>query len=610
MPSILQQIVKKLVEWVLSFVTRNVAARPSTKASSVQRLPLYELGFENCPAIPYWADKNGDPDLQHVLAMLNRLNIREDDARPAFDGLSKRYTIGNQTRKAYDFLYDEALSDLILDKPELFTLSWTTYQGMYKDSQELIAPFAKTLTDKQVATDSLWPTIASFGLPYNLLVLAKVADERAAELARELGDTWDAQGLEASQADGLVYEMDLRILASLGPSRAVDGTVRFVPGTLTVLKQDPDTKSLTPVAIQLSTSDGPPRVYTFDDNTWLYALQAVKASVTVWGIWLGHVYHWHIGTAAMQMTMFNNLPAGHRLYPLLEPQSQSVIDFDFVLLTLLWGQIAPPTPLTGYVPLVKLYDTFAKGRSFFDDDPLVELANRRLRAEDFTVVKPWDAYPVVGVLLDVWDATAGFVSAVVADVYSTDEEVATDAALTEWMAASRDPKQGNIRGLPDAIETRAELTSVLTSILYRVTAHGAGSLTPSVNPALAFVANFPPCLQGADIPEPGDVMTTEDLLWLLPRTGTIGEMTTFYFTFVYSKPYGRLIPSGGIRADAYFPRKACNDALFAYRSAVTAIIDEYVETWNGALDRLRGSSRPVPSYARDQYGQWPRSVEL
>ena len=69
----------------------------------------------------------------------------------------------------------------------------------------------------------------------------------------------------------------------------------------------------------------------------------------MWGIWLGHVYHWHIVTAAMQMTMFENLPDGHRLYPLLQPQSQSLIDFDFVLLTFLWGQIAPPTPVADYM---------------------------------------------------------------------------------------------------------------------------------------------------------------------------------------------------------------------------------------------------------------------
>ena len=94
----------------------------------------------------------------------------------------------------------------------------------------------------------------------------------------------------------------------------------------------------------------------------------------MWGIWLGHVYHWHIVTAAMQMTMYNQLPAGHKLYSLLEPQSQSLIDFDFVLLTFLWGQISPPTPVPGSMSLLKLLDKFADGRTFFDDDPLSELA--------------------------------------------------------------------------------------------------------------------------------------------------------------------------------------------------------------------------------------------
>ena len=27
-------------------------------------LPLQEWGFDNCPAIPFWADANGDPDLE------------------------------------------------------------------------------------------------------------------------------------------------------------------------------------------------------------------------------------------------------------------------------------------------------------------------------------------------------------------------------------------------------------------------------------------------------------------------------------------------------------------------------------------------------------------
>jgi Lipoxygenase len=417
----------------------------------------------------------------------------------------------------------------------------------------------------------------------------------------------------ALQAAGRLYEVDMRILASLEPTTALDGTVRFTPGTVTVLKQHPETKALTPIAIEVWTKGRLVHVYTGGDRAWLYALQAAKTSITVWGIWLGHVYHWHIVTAAMQMTMYNHLPKGHRLYSLLQPQSQSLIDFDFILLTHLWGQIAPPTPVADYMPLLRLLDRFAKDRTFFDDDPLSELTKRGLDAKDFTVVTEWDAYPVVGFLLDLWDVTGDYVTAVVDDLYASDDDVAQDKGLKAWMTASGDPHRGNVQGVPPHIQSRAELAKVLTSILYRVTVHGAGSLNPAVNPTLSFVANFPPCLQSAEIPEPRHAVSTERLLALLPHTGTIGGMTTFYYTFVYSKPYARLIPKGGIKSDPYFPRsqKQCNDALFTYRERIHAFVDEYVAEWSETLARIRGgATASPPAYAENQYGQWPRSIEI
>ena len=113
---------------------------------------------------------------------------------------------------------------------------------------------------------------------------------------------------------------------------------------------------------------------------------------------------------------------------------------------------------------------------------------------------PWDAYPVVEYLLDIWEITGDYVTAVVDDIYASDTDVAQDTALQAWMSASSHPDRGNIQGLPETIQSRPELAKVLTSILYRVTVHGAGSLNPSVNPALSFVSNFPPCLQSAEIP--------------------------------------------------------------------------------------------------------------
>ena len=76
----------------------------------LSRLPLLELGFVNCPAIPYWVDPAGDPDTDHVTATLASLLKRGAEGMPAYDGLSTKYTIDGQTHSAYEFLYGSPLA--------------------------------------------------------------------------------------------------------------------------------------------------------------------------------------------------------------------------------------------------------------------------------------------------------------------------------------------------------------------------------------------------------------------------------------------------------------------------------------------------------------------
>jgi len=594
---------------------------PPPSSDHVAKLPLQEWGFAHCPAIPYWADAVGDPDLEQIENTVALLKQRAEQGTPAYSGLDVYYTIGGQTLPAYAFLYGgtpnavTAPTALPLDDPKQFTLPWTTYQDVYQDSQDLVGPFSDTLTNGKNAEESFWPTIAQFGLPLNLLVLEKVDSDRFADLEKKLGEDWVNKEARDLLAAGLLYAIDMTILESVEPSQAPDGSVRFAPATLTLLKQDPTSKELTPISVQVWTKGVSPRLYGRSDNAWLWALQAAKTSVTVWGIWLGHVYHWHTVTAAMQMTMYDTLPANHRLSPLLQRQSQSLIDFNYVLLTLLWGKITPPTPVDGYMSLLKLLNRFAEKRGFLDDDPHNELKARKLDAKDFKVEengkeKDWAAYPVVGYLLEIWGITNDFVKAVVEDLYASDSDVANDAALQEWMAASGASSKGNVKNLPD-VKTRDALEEVLTSLLYRVNVHGAGSLSPSVNPALAFVANFPPCLQSADIPEPTD---QPDLLGALPHTGAIGAMTTFVFTFAYSPPYASLIPGGGVNLDPWFPPSLpkCNAALVTLRERIAKFVDRYVADWNAELGRMAGRppGSPPPGYAENQYGQWPSSIEI
>ena len=193
------EIVEKIAEIGAEDVSR---AAPRTDKSFLRKLPTREWGFEHCPAIPYWADEHGDPDLKHVLATIVKLGARGQEGIPtAYHGLSTEYTIDDQTHDAYEFLYDlprpgskdeqpegtPRPDRLTLQTPTDFALSWTNYQDLHKESENLAGKFAATLTDQKTATELFWPTIANFGIGYNMLVLDKPDAKRAGELERDFG---------------------------------------------------------------------------------------------------------------------------------------------------------------------------------------------------------------------------------------------------------------------------------------------------------------------------------------------------------------------------------------------------------------------------------------
>lgn len=594
----------------------------------IDHLPLRLIGLDHIPAVPIELDGLVDSAL--------RLRQRAEEILPARQGLSNSYTIGGRTAEAITFLFGDpsdqarrdALTDLAqlcgrrpakvasalvgllaaghdrfqapdpssptalsLDAADQWSLSWTNYEDVYAKALPLLPAWATTLTDPDEASAEFWPAIAAHGFAYNLLIAQKVAD--AGALRQQFAEVWD-EGFDAAAASGALYVIDLSLFASLRPVTA-SGFTRFTPATITLLQQDPVSKALTPIAVRVAGHDDHgARLFSrgrASGSAWLYALQAAKASVTAYGIWLGHVYHWHIVTASMQMTMYNNLSKGHPLYQLLAPQSNYLFQFDEILL-LLWEFIAPPTAVGSALSFLRLLDRFAQGRSYFDDDPKSTLRRLGIEEEDFSWQQPWDRYPIVADFLTVWDAVEDYVGAVVEASYASDAAVAADRRLQRWMAAAGDPYEGNIRGLPP-MNSRAALQSVLTSMLYRIVVHGSSRMNATANPALTFVANFPPCLQDAKIPAPNATIDTGELLAYLPKTGTIGLMVTFYYTFVFSAPYVPLIPTGGVEADLFFPGGAIeprNQALIAFRRRMADFMEQY--------------QPDAP-----QTGQWPLNIE-
>ena len=194
------------------------------------------------------------------------------------------------------------LTALALDDPKQWSMSWTTLPEVFTSALSQLDEWAATVdvTQPDKATEAFFPMIARYGLAFNLILPKKVRDLEVGTWRTLFGSAW-TPALDAAAKAGLLYVIDFRIYETLQPQK-VAGIPRFTPSTVTVLVQDPTTKALTPELVRVAGGNNEPKVFSRQGSTtasaWVYALQAAKVSVTVFGIWLGHVYQWHIVTAA------------------------------------------------------------------------------------------------------------------------------------------------------------------------------------------------------------------------------------------------------------------------------------------------------------------------
>jgi hypothetical protein len=591
-------------------------AQPST--TKMPRLPLGDLGFTHVPGVPV--------DAAALEDTLIKLTYRLKQSEQPLQGLSKTFTIGGSTARAYNFLFGTADADgkqaaahqqmlrslsrdsseivrilvnalktppaqparggarggedltaLALDDPKQWSMGWTTMPEVFTSAQPLLDEWAATVdvTQPDQATEAFFPMIARYGTAFNLILPKKVREPEVEPWRTLFGAEW-TPALDAAAKAGLLYVIDFRIYETLQP-QMVDGLPRFTPSTVTVLVQNPATKALTPELVRVAGGNNEPQIFSRQGSTtapaWVYALQAAKVSVTVFGIWFGHVYQWHLVTAAMLMTMFDNLPADHRVRKLLEPHSSYVIPFDNILL-MDWASLVPPTSITTARQFVQLIDRYASTRQFFDDDPTTTLERLGITESDFTVHEPWDQYPVVRDLLEIWNATGRYVSTYVERAYKTDRDVQQDAELQSWILDSGREDRGNIRGL-GIVDSREALKPILHSLIYRVTAHGGSRLYRTANPAFTFVANFPPTLHDATIPDPTSSFDTKALHRFLPRTGTIGAMLQFVYPFWASTPYVPFVPLVGVDRELFFEDTESNEALIELRRFIIGFVERF-----------------------------------
>jgi hypothetical protein len=612
-------------------------------------------GLTNIPGAPKVSPLNKS-------SQMVELNDRKNETNKVKNALRRKYSFKAHNDKeltAKAWLYDDAnfreksRRTISLEDPKQFMISWTSYgnEPLNQNADEKLgAEFAEQLTDAEVATKKFWPQIAKSGTAFNLIgVLRKVKVTRDKVTRDQMpalralfgrpprnpvnearaagggesgggggGDDAAWQQIESSYQKDKLYVIDLKILESLPPRHWNDeGTdvVRFNPATVTLLEMKED-KSLEPAFIWVhrpgykrgkAEISSDTRIYSrrgSSPGAWLYALQAAKSSVTLYGIWLGHVYHWHSIPAAMQRTLQEQIKdKKHPIQMLLGLRSQHLVRFNGALLDGYFATIAPPTSIVKQIDLLKLLDNFAKGRMYSDDDPNNQLDWNGIEAKDFSSkpTAPWDLFPAARNLTHIWDLCQDFVRAFMGKYYPTDDTVRKDDALQKWMKASADSKQGNIHGLPPMDKKKA-LNDVLVSYIYRITAHGVSRLPRTADPWLTFVANFPPCLQREDLPSLDAALSTSELLKYLPNLRTIAEICQFYFIFVFAGPFQPLLAAGDKR-DLYFPTKDGLDTpTIAYQDRIIEFAVEF--------DKANTPPGYPPSVRENLRKQWERSIEL
>jgi len=483
-------------------------------------------------------------------------------------------------------------SAFTLETPDQFTIGWTTFQDLFRHGYPHVDEYVKAVTDPEAATLQFWPMIRSTALPYNLFVLRKLAAATVADYRTNFGTGWLSEYDDLLHA-GNLYGIDMTFFSGLPPENLSNSTVRFTPNSMALLTMD-GKKNLTPVAVYVADPQdvNNAQTYTPKSPAWIYALLAVKTSMTVYGIWLGHVYTQHIVTAAMLMTAVNTLPPTNIVYQLLAPQSNYLVAFDLVLM-LAWSSLSPPTSISDTGKFLSLCNAFSARHDFFSTDPANMLAT--LNPDDFTDPainnEVWNLYPNAQVVQKIWAMVAGYVGAVVDTGYANDSAVAADKDLAKWIGNSS--TIGNVAGLPK-MNSKAALKAVVASVLYRITFHGLGRLRNAGAPDPPFAPNYPPCLQSTGIPDPSTPLSTADLLKYLPNTGTLGNLTTFYYIFSYNAPYVPLVPYKGPEDELFFDQSqypGANQALIDFRKGIESFISSFQPDWV-------------------QTGQWERNIEL
>ncbi|KAK2554379.1 Allene oxide synthase-lipoxygenase protein [Acropora cervicornis] len=325
-----------------------------------------------------------------------------------------------------------------------------------------------------------------------------VTQELVANLLDE-GDT-----LQVAIEHGRVYMTDFKILEDILHYGEKDEMLerRYACPAMGLFYVK-GTGEIVPVAIQFfqEPSETNP-IWTPNDSEmdWIFAKMWLRNADTQWHQMITHLLRCHLCMEPFAVASWRQLPSLHPVWKLLKPHIKGVMAINTVGRERL-------IPAGGHIELMKKYFRTLNLSSY--DLPQV--------LKDRGVVDPEKLphFYYRDDALKLWDAIKDFVSKMLSIYYQSDEDIHKDSELQAWILDLHDNgypiREGESdHGIPSSIKTAAQLTHLLTIIIFSCSCQYA-AVNFSQMDTFGFLPNSPAIMRQPPPTQKGNV-TEKDIM--------------------------------------------------------------------------------------------------
>ena len=333
--------------------------------------------------------------------------------------------------------------------------------------------------------------------------------------------------------------------AVLNPDKPQDEP-RYFDAAIAIFILSEDRQTIKPEAIQLVREPGA-RVYTkanSGESEWLFAKTKLQTADSQYHQWVSHLGMTHLGkrdtnrnndwidfsscfgtqhfpqhcifytaTEPHIVAVYNTLKRkNHKLYTFFKPLFKDTLLLNWAARNSLASNTAnsPGDKISsvGVGQFMQLIQKKWQSYDFFESGLPSELASRGF-AEDFDM--PMYLFRKDGMKL--WDAYGTFASDFVAELYDSDEELASDEDVQEWARETSYADKGAVPGFPTSFTDRATLAKALQTIMWMTSGLHAAVNFPQYD-FYAWGANKPLGGRASINDFPSDASEEEQRSWI------------------------------------------------------------------------------------------------